>query len=322
MTADISVVIPVRDQEQFVGAVCMALELQTLEPTRFEVIFVNDGSKDASREILEAWVSRDPVRRRVLTTNGVGPARAKNTALNVASGEWVAFTDADTIPDRNWLETALDVANENGYDAIEGSIEPWPEPTRRALNVQPSNQTGGRFMGGNMVFRRSLLERLNGFDPSLEQFLEDSDLALRALDTGATIAYVPELRVTHPPVEVGLGQALRRTKRVRWVALFAKKHPQRYRSDFRALVRPISSVDQDVVIGLLAAGTAIRASGAQRAILSFVAAQGIRRGLGSIGAFSASTDQIPTLTALALVGPPLKTFWWAEGCIRFRKLVW
>jgi glycosyltransferase involved in cell wall biosynthesis len=101
----VSVLLPVRDAADFVGACLASLAVQTL--VDHEVIAVDDGSMDGSRALLEAAARADP-RLRVLTLEGRGLVAALNAALHEARGCLVARMDADDVahPDRLALQSS------------------------------------------------------------------------------------------------------------------------------------------------------------------------------------------------------------------------
>jgi glycosyltransferase involved in cell wall biosynthesis len=316
--------VPVKNGSSDLPRLFTALEVQTLSSSRFEVIVVDDASIDGSREIAGSWASMDPDHRRLVVGEGRGPAHARNLGVAHARGDWVASTDCDITPSANWLEVALDALAETGAEAIEGAIEPWPpDPIRGVYPLVFANASGGRYNTGNMVYRRELLRRLGGFDEGFaEQFLEDSDLAFRILDMGLEIPFVPDMHVRHPVINRSASEAIRSTRRLRWLARFAQKHPDRYWTELRPLVRPLSHVDVDMLIALAALGATAKARGTPRAILLAVAANGFRRGLGSKQVFSSPPEERAVRAFLSVAMPITQAFWWLEGCIRFRKAVW
>ena len=177
-------------------------------------------------------------------------------------------------------------------------------------------------MTANMIYRRDLLKRLGGFDERFREFLEDSDLAFRVMDAGYEIPFAPEVRVRHHVRSLGVRDSLRSTRHQRWLSLFASKHPDRYWTHLRPAVRPLSSVDVDVILGLLSTAALVKTKGPGRAVLLAVAANGLKRGFGSREVFRAQRGEIASRAALAVGLPIGRTLWWLEGCIRFRKLVW
>jgi glycosyltransferase involved in cell wall biosynthesis len=322
MQPDISVVIPAHDAEAYLSELLQALESQTLPAGRFEAIVVDDGSTDRTSEIVTAWASRESGRR-LITSHGQGPAHARNIGIRAARGEWIAFTDSDTIPDPHWLETGLEAVRRLGAHALEGGVEPWPAEAVGSYTHQIDTDRGGRYMTANMLYRRELLESIGGFDERFEQpFLEDSDLAFRVLEAGYEIPFAPEVRVRHRVLSRSTLDTFRSARKTRWFALFAAKHPNLYRTRLRPIVRPLSSVDIDVLLGLGAAAALPRARGLSRLVLLGVAANGLRRGAGSGNVLGSPADGRAARAALAFGLPAARAFWWLEGCVRFGKAVW
>ncbi|MBA2475903.1 MAG: glycosyltransferase [Actinobacteria bacterium] len=316
----VSVIVPMRDSESLLPGLLASLDEQTLAPELFEVVLVDDGSRDGTRALAAAWAAADSARRRLVAGEGRGPAAARNLGVAAAHGRWIAFTDSDTRPDSRWLESALVALDSTGARALEGAIGPWPEGAVDGHRVL--NPTGGRYMTANMVYERELLQRLGGFDEHFEApFLEDSDLAFRALAAGFEIPFAPQVVVRHPVVEISPRDFLGSARKLRWLALLAAKHPDRYRNEIRPLIRPVSSIDIDVALAGLAALGLPRASGLARLACLAVAANGTRRALVS-GRVLDGAGGAPARAAVSLALPFVKTFWILEGSIRFRKLVW
>ena len=101
-TRTTTVIIPVYNGERFIRRAVDSVLKQTLPPV--QIIVVDDGSKDPTREILTTEYG-DKVTL-ICQTNG-GPAKARNAGLRVATGEFVAFLDADDFWEPLKLETQL-----------------------------------------------------------------------------------------------------------------------------------------------------------------------------------------------------------------------
>lgn len=185
MQPGISVVVPVRDDSQGIIALLDGLGSQTRAPD--EVIIVDDGSIDGTRDILEAQ-SAEAVPYRVIDAGGVGIAAARNLGISRANHEWIACTDAGCIPVPEWL----DALNESKDDAdfLAGvvvidtetltqrllALSAFPrldELDSPSLAVRISHRLFGRGMsgdrvgGGYMAFRREVWEAVGGFPPGL-----------------------------------------------------------------------------------------------------------------------------------------------------------
>ena len=106
---EVSVVMPTYHRPVLLERCLRALLAQTLAPERFEVLVVDDGHDDLTREQVQAIAAAQPLPRiRYLRANsGRGPAVARNFGWRQASAPLIAFTDDDTIPASTWLKAAM-----------------------------------------------------------------------------------------------------------------------------------------------------------------------------------------------------------------------
>lgn len=111
----ISVLIPVYNASEFLEDAFDCLLNQTF--TDFELICVNDGSKDDSLSILKKYADEDS-RVKVIDKENGGCGSARNRALDEASGEYVYFFDPDDVLEKNTFELAYDSAVKNGSDVV------------------------------------------------------------------------------------------------------------------------------------------------------------------------------------------------------------
>lgn len=96
----ISVIIPIYNAASVLERCIKSIEGQSY--TQWELILVNDGSTDSSRKICESWASVDS-RLKVLYKPNGGVSSARNCGLDVASGDYICFVDADDTIDKNYL---------------------------------------------------------------------------------------------------------------------------------------------------------------------------------------------------------------------------
>ena len=107
---EISVILPVFNSEEFIGKAIESVLAQTFED--FELIIVNDGSTDSSKDIIDSFIDD---RIRIISQSNQGPGAARNNALKMAQGSYVMYLDSD-----DWFcPDALEVAYSeiNKYDA-------------------------------------------------------------------------------------------------------------------------------------------------------------------------------------------------------------
>ena len=175
--------------------------LLELNYPNYEVIVVNDGSKDGLIET----VSRYPVR--LINTTNRGLSMARNTGMLEAKGEIVAYIDDDAYPDKDWLRYLAYAYHTTTHAAIGGpNIAPdddGPIATCVAnapggpVHVLLTDEIAEHIPGCNMSFRKNVLLELGGFDPVYRAAGDDVDVCWRIQHTGRTIGFHPGAFVWH-----------------------------------------------------------------------------------------------------------------------------
>jgi len=203
----ISVVIPALNEEKMIGRCLEALAQAAFARERFEVIVVDNGSKDRTREIAESF--QDRLNLRVLEKRGARISALRNFGVREARGAIVAFLDADCLAQREWLERIVDrVTQERGQ--IVGAHYLLPENStwvgRTWHRYQEAEKSGevSHVPAGDLIMRREDFLRIGGFDETI-QTNEDYELCERARAHGMTVQAMPELGVVH----LGTAQSLR-----------------------------------------------------------------------------------------------------------------
>ncbi len=210
----ISVVVPTRDRAARLGRLLDALRGQTLDAGEFEVIVIDDGSRDETAAALARAGDGGNLTLRVITRNETGgPAAARNDGWREAGTDLVAFVDDDCEPTPGWLEAALAAARERPGAIVAGPTTPLPAevgrigPFARTRDIPEPDEW---FASCNIVYPRDLLERLGGFDERFSEALgEDTDLGWRARELGVELRFEPAAAVHHAVDEIGAVAALR-----------------------------------------------------------------------------------------------------------------
>ena len=208
-----------------------ALEEQTLDRARWEVIVVHTYDDQTAARVLDSHpLSEAGVLRHLSVEPGTGsPSRQRNIGWRAARGDLIAFTDDDCRPEADWLERLLAAAEKAPGAVVQGRTRPDPlerellrAPHVRTLKIEPVNPYK---QAANILYPRSLLERLDGFD---ERAIagEDVGLWLRARRAGAEIVAVPEAVVSHAIESHTLPGIVRQNLKWRYLAYLAKRHPE------------------------------------------------------------------------------------------------
>src|SRR4029450_5799208 len=99
----VSVVVPARNEERFLGRCLASITAQRWpDDDRLQIVVVENGSRDRTREVAEAWATRDP-RVAGVVSNAANRAEAMNDGIRAARGGIVARIDAHSYVDRGYL---------------------------------------------------------------------------------------------------------------------------------------------------------------------------------------------------------------------------
>ena len=109
----ISIIVPVYNAEKYVSKTLQSILKQTYQ--NLEVIAVNDGSTDQTRNILDEYGKKYPEKLRVIHTENQGVTLARMEGLKIARGTWIGFVDCDDMIDPDMYE--LLIRNAVKYDA-------------------------------------------------------------------------------------------------------------------------------------------------------------------------------------------------------------
>lgn len=175
--------------------------LGRLDYPNYEVIVVNDGSTDTTAAIASQYDVR------LISTKNRGLSNARNTGIEAATGEIVAYIDDDASPDPHWL-TYLAVAFQNSSHAGIGGPNIAPagdghtahcvaHAPGNPVHILLSDQEAEHIPGCNMAFRKACLQEIGGFDPNLRVAGDDVDLCWRLQQRGWTLGFSPAAMVWH-----------------------------------------------------------------------------------------------------------------------------
>jgi GT2 family glycosyltransferase len=206
--------------------------LQELDYPDYEVIVVDDGSRDTTAAIANEHGFR------LIRTENRGLSSARNTGLEAATGEVVAYLDSDARPDPHWLRYLAISFRCTNHAAVGGpNLPPADDGLIAAcvahapggpVHVLYSDDEAEHIPGCNMAVRKACLRAIGGFDPQFRVAGDDVDVCWRLQQHGWTIGFHPAALVWHHPrasvgafwkQQIGYGRA---------EALLERKWPEKY----------------------------------------------------------------------------------------------
>ncbi|UJP64170.1 glycosyltransferase family 2 protein [Mongoliitalea daihaiensis] len=193
-----SIIIPCYNQSHFLEDVLNSILDQEYE--NFEVLIINDGSTDNTKEIATGYSKKDP-HVKLFNQKNQGLSAARNTGLKNASGKFIVFLDADDWLERDFFETysnAITLFPE--FDLYRCGYSYWSAdrqkkyhthlPTKDGL-IYPNVVTQNIGACHSILIRKSLADQLGEFDTTLKS-CEDWDYWIRAGKVGAKIKSIPQ----------------------------------------------------------------------------------------------------------------------------------
>jgi len=227
----VSIVIPAHNAAATLEACIAACLGQTY--SEFEVIVIDDGSTDATARIARSFSVR------FVQQDNRGPAAARNAGARQARGTFLAFTDSDCIPRRDWIERLV-AGFEDGVAAAGGTYGianpgSWLARMVHEEIMVRHDRFGAEvdFLGSfNVAYRKSAFDGIGGFDEDFTAASgEDNDLAYRLAAAGGRLRFTRDAVVDHHHPE-RLRRYLRSQMRHGfWRMKMYAKHPWRTGGD-------------------------------------------------------------------------------------------
>lgn len=159
MNHTVTIIIPVLNAEKKLQKVLEALSNQTYPQDLIEIIVVDNGSEDNTRQIAGQFNVN------LLTEEKPGPYAARNKGLKAAKGEILALLDSGTVPEEQWLEEGVRCITEQNADLVGGNIvfDVGPEATTGEIfdaitfaDNRKLVEQYGEAAGGNLFFRKEV----------------------------------------------------------------------------------------------------------------------------------------------------------------------
>ncbi len=175
---ELSIIVPVFNAEKYLSECIDSILSQSFKD--FELILIDDGSKDSSLEICKAYEQKDS-RVKVIHQENGGPGKARNNGLENAKGEWIGFVDSDDWIEKETYETALNIAKEKNADLVQWElVMEYPDnsvPNKcKAEGFFTAEQSGKyyRSVVYASIFKRTIIEENKIRFPTDSSLSEDA----------------------------------------------------------------------------------------------------------------------------------------------------
>ncbi len=178
----------------------------------WELIIVDNNSKDNTKEVLDEFHQKNTLPLRYFFEGRQGKSFAINTGVREARGEILTFTDDDAIVDTHWLTSILkEFTTETSVSGIGGRVELFNKKDKpvtirtckERISFSSPRQLYSLIIGCNMAFKRKVFDEVGGMDPSLGPgtkigaVADDPDFIYRVYKRGFKIIYSPDVLVYH-----------------------------------------------------------------------------------------------------------------------------
>lgn len=196
----VSVIVPVFNSEKTLKKCIESLLDLDYPKNKLEIIFVDDDSKDRTKEIIKSYR-----KIRLIEQDHRGPAVTRNNGFRNSSGNFIFFTDSDCIVPKNWIKEMLGRFGKD-IGMVGGRLVPFSIET---LSERFEQNRRDRLYGSrkrliealpscNIAIKRGVFERVDGFDENFKfPSFEDYDLCHRIRGLGYKILYDSEIGVVH-----------------------------------------------------------------------------------------------------------------------------
>src|SRR3954471_19518080 len=298
-----------------------------------DALAAGSGPRPAELVIVDDRLTGTPLRPdrpglppvRVVRTGSGGPARARNLGWRTARTEWVAFLDDDVVPDADWYERldedmadlAPDVAGSQGRVRVPLPADRRPTDWERGT----AGLATSSWITADLAYRRAALAAVGGFDERFPRaFREDSDLALRVMDTGARLVRGRRW-ITHPVRPAGRWISVRVQAANADDVLMRRLHGPGWRTRADAALGRRPQHTAVTAAALAAAGLAVAGKPRAAALRAAPWLAGRAEFAWARSAPGPRTRaEVATMAATSALIPPLATWHWLRGVVRHRRV--
>jgi GT2 family glycosyltransferase len=208
--AFVSVIVPTRNRAALLSDCLRSLRSQDYPMDRYEIVVVDDGSTDGTRDVVRAVAEAGGGTVRLVSQPASGINAARNRGIGKAAGELVCFVDDDVVAPGGWLRAFVSGAiRYPDVGVFAGRIRTrFEAATPRICGEEPvwegydfdlgdEDVDTDRAWGCNLALRPDAISLAGPFDETLRLYGDDVEWEFRYLRAGGRIAYVADALVWH-----------------------------------------------------------------------------------------------------------------------------
>ncbi|MCB0667346.1 MAG: glycosyltransferase [Saprospiraceae bacterium] len=205
-----SIIVAVYNRVDEVRELLASAEALVFDRSGFEFLFVDDGSTDGFREMIENYQSASGLQVSAIYQANQGPGAARNHGMEEAAGRYFIFLDSDCMVPPHWISAIDEAIEQSGYDAFGGpdTFHPSFSPLLKAINYSMTSFLGtggtrgskksiGKFYprSFNMGVSRQIFEKIGGMNKLRHG--QDMDFSARIYAAGYKVGLITDAYVFH-----------------------------------------------------------------------------------------------------------------------------
>lgn len=197
----VSIIVPVYNVEKYLKKCLLSIKNQTYK--NIETIIINDGSTDSSKNICERFIMENNVDFKLISQKNGGLSKARNTALRVATGEYIYFLDSDDYIHPRTIEMMVKAITEKSADIVVSDFTNFNSDDDVVLNLNLANKYTTLMVkkeefylqkisnhACSKLYKKSLFIKNNIFFPESRVY-EDVATTYKIVDKANSIVHIP-----------------------------------------------------------------------------------------------------------------------------------
>ncbi len=223
----VSITIATYNAERWIEQCLNSIFEQTYPQELIEVVIVDDGSTDGTREILQD-LADDRRNLKIVEQENQGTASAHTTGLKNSSGKYIFVLSHDAYAEPNWAESVVEVFEENPQVGIvQGEVEAVRQVTEPFAHVVEFDEFNRSFATVAIAYRARGLDLAGRYYlEELCRYGDDAELAYRILERGAKAVFLEQLTARHEVVPEPFWKSIKEAWGRQKFCLLFKLHPK------------------------------------------------------------------------------------------------